>query len=250
MELGAAAPEPPAGQIEHQTAAEPGDVGLPVGDGGDLAAEALRSVPVVVVPVGHDLAAGQVAGLVAHGPDAPGGLAGDHVAEAGVVGEQPGQTALAVFDDHQFGADIVLGEEIPHRLAGELGPAPGRHDGRDQGHRRPGGGGADDPDRWRGGGRWRRRGGGGGGGAGQGPVQREQGGGGEVLGTPPPGSAPRRGWPRPGGGVRRSGPGRGGGPRSIPFASLSRRRAEGAVPVGVGASTHTPSSPARAARTL
>ena len=133
VELGPTAPEAPVGQVEHETSPEAGDVGLTAQDGGHLTAQPLGAVPVVVVPVGHDLAPGQTAGLVAHHPDAAGALAGGDMADPGILGQRPGQPARAVLHDDQLGPGIVLAEEIGDGLAGELRSVPGGHDGADQG---------------------------------------------------------------------------------------------------------------------
>ena len=71
VEFGLAAPEAPGGQIKHETAAQPGDVSPASPDGRCLPHEPPGPVPVVVIPVGNDVAASQLARLVAHGTDAP-----------------------------------------------------------------------------------------------------------------------------------------------------------------------------------
>src|ERR1017187_5441993 len=71
VQVGPAAPEAPGSQVEHETAAQRGDVGLASPDGRRLAGQPSGPVPVVVIPVGHDAATGQPARFVPHRPDAP-----------------------------------------------------------------------------------------------------------------------------------------------------------------------------------
>lgn len=131
----AARPQGPRLELEEAVGAQRRDVGGAAQDGLELAAQPRRRVPVVVVPLGDDVAAGlrhpEVAlGAQRHARGHPARADGRRAGRD--VGKRRRQIGLVLVDDDQLALGIVLGEEVADRLRHEGGAAAGHHHAADQ----------------------------------------------------------------------------------------------------------------------
>jgi hypothetical protein len=98
----------------------------------DLVREAVRRVPVVVVPVHDDVATGLAHALVALGAQGePPRLA--NVADLGVGGDQVADGVVAVIHDDQLLVGVILAQEVGDGARDERPAVVRRHDAGDQG---------------------------------------------------------------------------------------------------------------------
>ncbi len=134
MHLGRASPELPTIELKKARIAETGDVGGIGQQRRDLGAEAVRGIPVVIVPMDDDGATRQLAGAVALGADTQSLLRVD-VADSRIDGQIVAMIG-AVINDDEFAFVIILALEIGDRLQHPVTPVAGRHDAADKGSER------------------------------------------------------------------------------------------------------------------
>src|SRR5262249_10925381 len=96
--------------VEKQHAIETANIGIASGEHLHLKAQAMRRVPVVIVPMGNDLAARFFASVVAFGADRLAVMMAK-ITDLRVRRDEIGDRIVAVVEDHQFPFGIILRQE-------------------------------------------------------------------------------------------------------------------------------------------
>ena len=127
----AAGPELGQRPGHEQHVVEPGDIRQVVQNGRGLAAQALRAIPVVIVPMRDQFAPRHADRFIALGADAGAGRHSD-AADARVINASR-EVGLLLVDDDEFQRGIVLPLEVADRLRNKGRPPPRGHDTAQQG---------------------------------------------------------------------------------------------------------------------
>jgi hypothetical protein len=129
-------PGPAGGGLEEEHLAQPADLGAGGAHGLVLQGDALGAVPVVVVPVHQQVAAGELHAAVALEAEGDAGIQA-HIAQARVGGQQVAHRVVAVVEDQQLAGRVALAQEAGDRPRHKGAPVGGGHQaGDERGHGR------------------------------------------------------------------------------------------------------------------
>ena len=119
--------------VEKQHAIETANIDIGGKERLDLKAQALRRVPIVVIPMGDNVAVRLLTSPVPFGADGLSAMMAQ-IADSWVNGNKVGDRILAIVEDHKFFVRIILSQKQPDRLRHEAPTVRRWHDARNEWH--------------------------------------------------------------------------------------------------------------------